>query len=218
ACFQIAEGSSLGTQQFLEEFLSKWRFVDEDELYYVLADAESNGGYIEGSGGRFVLGVDKYLEVVEVYVVTYLGRVLRDVDHAISWVEKATLPEEKRQELLKRLHSLCSPKLPGSSQGSIVAFPADEHDTHFSSTKEQIASGGSPEVLKAPYPFDVKNDRIQAFFKLSQRGVPYLWWFRTVTLKFGNSQLVISNGKIVLGCLMILTYYVLQKKQSAFKR
>ncbi|KAL6977914.1 hypothetical protein U1Q18_026700 [Sarracenia purpurea var. burkii] len=218
ACFQIAEGPSLGTQQFLEEFLSKWRFVDKDELYYVLVDAESNGGYIDGSGGRFVLGVDTYLEVVEVYVVTYLGRVLGDVDHAISWVEEATLPEEKRQELLRRLQSLCSPKPPGSSQGSIVAFPADEHDTHFSSTKEQIASGGSPEVLKAPYPFDVKNDRIQAFLKLSQRGVPYLWWFRTVTLKFGNSQLVISNGKIVLGCLMILIYYVLQKKQSAFKR
>ncbi|KAI8004261.1 hypothetical protein LOK49_LG08G00410 [Camellia lanceoleosa] len=125
-CFQISEGPCLGTQEFLEEFLSKWRFLDE--RYYVLASLESNMGYMEGSGGSFgsfLLGVDKYLEVVEVYVVTLLGMVGRDIDHAICWVEKATLPEEKRQDLLRRLHSLYSPKAHVSSQGSIVALPEE---------------------------------------------------------------------------------------------
>ncbi|KAL7207639.1 hypothetical protein ACSBR1_029565 [Camellia fascicularis] len=213
-CFQISEGPCSGTQEFLEEFLSKWRFLDE--RYYVLASLESNMGYMEGSGGSFLLGVDKYLEVVEVYVVTLLGMVVRDIDHAICWVEKATLPEEKRQDLLSRLHSLYSPKARVSSQGSVVALPGDKCETH-SSLKQQNTSEGSPEALKASYPFKGENDMKQAILKLSQR-VPCFWWFRTFTFKFGNGQLVISNGKIVLGCFMILMYYVLQRKQATLKR
>ncbi|GMP81435.1 hypothetical protein CsSME_00036146 [Camellia sinensis var. sinensis] len=176
-------------------------------------------GYMEGSGGSFgsfSLGVDKYLEVVEVYVVTLLGMVVRDIDHAICWVEKATLPEEKQQDLLRRLHSLYSPKARVSSQGSVVALPGDKCETH-SSLKQQNTSEGSPEALKALYPFKGENDMKQAILKLSER-VPCFWWFRTFTLKFGNGQLVISNGKIVLGCFMVLMYYVLQRKQATLKR
>ncbi|KAL7229372.1 hypothetical protein ACSBR2_007972 [Camellia fascicularis] len=173
-------------------------------------------GYMEGSGGSFLLGVDKYLEVVEVYVVTLLGMVVRDIDDAICWVEKATLPEEKRHDLLRRLHSLCSPKAPVSSQGSVVALPGDNSETH-SSLKQQNTSEGSPEALKASYPFKRENDMKQAILKISQR-VPCFWWFHTITFKFGNGQLVISNAKIVLGCLMILMYYVLQRKQATLKR
>ncbi|KAI7982923.1 Protein APEM9 [Camellia lanceoleosa] len=161
-------------------------------------------------------GVDKYLEVVEVYVVTLPGMVVRDIDHAICWVEKATLPEEKRQDLLRRLHSLYSPKAPVSSQGSVVALPGDKSKTH-SSLKQQDTSEGSPEALKASYPFKRENDMKQAILKISQR-VPCFWWFRTIMFKFGNGQLVISNAKIVLGCLMILMYYVLQRKQAILKR
>ncbi|KAL7253639.1 hypothetical protein ACSBR1_008068 [Camellia fascicularis] len=58
---------------------------------------------------------------------------------------------------------------------------------------------------------------IQTILKISQR-VPCFWWFHTITFKFGNGQLVISNAKIVLGCLMILMYYVLQRKQATLKR
>lgn len=206
-CFQISEGPCSGSREFLEEFLSKWRYVDE--LYYVLAVAESNVGCVEASGGHLMLCVDEYLEVVEVYVVK-LAMVLKDVDRAIAWVEKAELPEEKRQELLRRLHSLYSPKPTGSSQGSIVAFPEDE--------REQFTSGGSPEALKTSYPSKEKKDMKQVILKLSQERVPCFWWFRTVTLKFGNGQLLISNGKIVLGCLVILMYYVLRRKQATVKR
>lgn len=44
-----------------------------------------------------MLGVDKYLEVAEIYVLTLLGKVLNDMDRAISWVENASLPDDRRQ-------------------------------------------------------------------------------------------------------------------------
>lgn len=95
ACFKISEGSYSGVREFLEDFLSKWRYVDE--RYYVVLDAENNVDISQGCNDHFVLGVDQYFEVVEVYAVTLLGTVLNDVDLAISWIEKAALPEEKRQ-------------------------------------------------------------------------------------------------------------------------
>ncbi|XP_059634639.1 protein APEM9 isoform X2 [Cornus florida] len=170
--FQISEAPS-GVREFLEEFLSKWRYVDEQ--YYVLATAEANVSYVEGCEGRFMLGVDEYLEVVEVYVITFLGMVLGEMDLAISWVEKATLPEEKRQELLRRLHSLCSSKLTSSSHGSLEPSLADELDT----------SEGSPKALKAHFPSNGDDDKRKAILKLYGQGVPCFWWFRTINLKFG---------------------------------
>ncbi|KAF5958913.1 hypothetical protein HYC85_006138 [Camellia sinensis] len=158
-------------------------------------------GYMEGSGGSALLGGDKYLEVVQVYVVTLLGMVVGDIDHAICWVEKATLPEEKGQNLLRRLNSLFS-------QGPCIitrfrlALPGDKRETH-SSLIQQNTSEGPPEALKTSYPFKGKNDMKLVILKLSQR-VPCFWWVCTITFKFGNGQLVISNGKIVFGCLMIL--------------
>ncbi|KAF7153872.1 hypothetical protein RHSIM_Rhsim01G0109900 [Rhododendron simsii] len=214
-CFQISEGPCTGSREFLEEFLGKWRFVDGQ--YYVLATADSNVGCVEGAGGHFVLHVDEYLEVVEAYVVT-LAMVLKDVGHAISWVEQAELPEEKRQEILRRLHSLYSPKRTGSSQCSIVTLPEDESEPHSSSIKEQYTSRRSPEALKTPYPSKGNTDMKEVILKLSQQRVSCFWWFRTVTLKFGNGQVLISNGKIVLGCLMILMYYILRRKQATVKR
>lgn len=95
SCFQISEGSLDRVQEFLEEFLNKWSFVDE--RYYVLVGAETNVDYVKGCDGCFVLGVDKYLEVVEVYVMKLLIATLNNVDLAISWVEKAELPEGGRQ-------------------------------------------------------------------------------------------------------------------------
>ena len=84
ACFQISQNPS-GVGDFLEDFLSKWRFVN-DRYYDVAVD------HMEGSNGRFSLGVDEYLYVVEFYVMKLL-----DTELAISWVEKADLPEDRRQ-------------------------------------------------------------------------------------------------------------------------
>lgn len=119
---------------------------------------------------------------------------------------------------MRRLHSLYSPKPAASSQGSVVAFPEDECEPRALSIKEQYTSGGSPEALKTSYPSKEKNDMKKVLLKLSQQRVPCFWWFRTVTLKFGNGQLLISNGKIVLGCLMILIYYILRRKQATVTR
>uniref|UniRef100_A0A5B7AIW6 3-phosphoinositide-dependent protein kinase-1 n=1 Tax=Davidia involucrata TaxID=16924 RepID=A0A5B7AIW6_DAVIN len=214
-CFQITEGPS-GVQEFLEEFLSKWRYLDEQ--YYVLATAESNVANVKECDSRFMLGVDKYLEVVEVYVVMLLGMVLGKMDHAISWVEKAALPEEKRQGLLRRLLSLNSSKITSSSQGSVSSLLAGEHGNCSSSLKEPDISEGSPKALKAQYPSNGDNDKKQAILKLSGQRVPCFWWFRTITLKFGNGQSVISNGNIVLACLVFLMYYLLRRKRASLKR
>lgn len=90
-----------GALEFLEEYLGKWRCVDE--RCYVLASAKENLVYKEGCDHRFMVGVDKYLEVVEVYL-TLLAIVMSDMDHALSWIEKAELPEGKRQVKLTVSH------------------------------------------------------------------------------------------------------------------
>lgn len=215
ACFQISDGSSFGVREFLEEFLSKWNCVDEQ--YYVLVGAEANVDCTARSERHFILGVDEYVEVVEVYAVTLLATVLQDMHLAILWVEKAALPEEKRQVLLRKLHSLHSLKATNLSQGS-SPLPADNHDGHLSSQKELNVSEGSQIALKATYPPNQGNVTKQAVLKLSERMEPYFWWFRTITLKFGNARLVISNGKIMLGCLILLMFYVLRRKKAALKR
>lgn len=119
---------------------------------------------------------------------------------------------------MRRLQSLYSPKPTGSSLGSIVALPEDECEPDSSSIKENYTSGRSPEALTTPYPSKGKTDTKEVILKLSQKRVSCFWWFRTVTLKFGNGQLLISNGRIVLGCLAILMYYILRRKQATVKR
>lgn len=95
ACFEISEGSTSSAKQFLKEFLGKWKYVDEQ--YYVPASKEPNLAYIGGCDRSFTLGIDDYLEVVDIYVVTLLGSLLNDMEHAFSWVQTAELPEEKRK-------------------------------------------------------------------------------------------------------------------------
>ncbi|KAA8535735.1 hypothetical protein F0562_030763 [Nyssa sinensis] len=211
--FQITEAPS-GVREFLEEFLSNWRYMDEQ--YYVLATTEANVGNVDRSDS-LVLGADKYLEVVEVYVITLLGMVMGKMDHAISWVEKAALPEERRQELLRRLYSLSSSKVTSSSQGAVSPLLADKRGNH-SSLKEVDMSEGSPKALKGQYPSNGDDHKKRAILKLSGQRVPYFWWFHAITSKFGNGQSVISNGNIVLGCSMFLMYYLLWRKRASLKR
>ncbi|KAF3437271.1 hypothetical protein FNV43_RR20024 [Rhamnella rubrinervis] len=211
SCFQITEGSLHGVREFLEEFLNKWSFVDE--RYYVLVGAEANVDYVEGCDGRFVLGVDKYLEVVEVYVMKLLITTLNNLDIAISWIEKAELPEGRRQDLLRRIHSLYSIKAPNLSKGSLS--PSLEDNPKDFKTLE--AFEGSPEVLKDKNPITGENTGKQAVLKLSKRMEPCIWWFRTMTLKFGNARVVLSNGKIAVGFLILLLYYILRRKKATVK-
>lgn len=81
-------------QSLLEEFLSKWSLLNEEIYVFVgsrsIDDRECFDGHAQ-------LTVDEYLQLVHVYlrIVTEIG--LKDVDLAVSWVEKAALPEGKRQ-------------------------------------------------------------------------------------------------------------------------
>lgn len=95
ACFQLSEGLSTTAQGFLEEFVDSWMYADDQ--YHPLSGAEDGVTDTGGSCVPFSIPVDDYLEVVELYVVTLLATTLKDTDLAISWVEKAVLPMEKRQ-------------------------------------------------------------------------------------------------------------------------
>ncbi|XP_062115360.1 protein APEM9 [Humulus lupulus] len=207
ACFQISQSPS-AVRNFLEEFLSKWRFVDDN--YYVLASEETSVDYVKGSGGRFSLSVDDYLDVVEVYVMKILANTLSDLDLAIHWVEKAELPEDRRQELLRRLHSLHSAKATTSSRGS-SALMADN------SKKQRNLPNGSPQVLDNNYPLNDEKIRKQAVLRFSKGVTPYNWWYRSLNLKLGSIQIVVSNGKIAFGCLIVLIYWILRRKRASLK-
>ncbi|KAJ4958680.1 hypothetical protein NE237_025791 [Protea cynaroides] len=215
ACFQISESSFSGLQEFLTEFLSKWRYVDGQTGPF--------GAYYERLDGCSVLGVDRYLEAVELYSITLLGMVLNETDVAISWLEKAELPEENRQELLRRLHSLYSLTVTKSSQARDSPLLGEVNEAHAAFDKERTISevdvslryskdGHSPNGI-------IERKQSQAILKLSERIHPCFWWFRTINLKFGNARVVLTHGKIVIwSSFIVFIYYVLHKKRDTFKR
>ncbi|KAL5538654.1 hypothetical protein UlMin_043613 [Ulmus minor] len=206
SCFQILENSS-GVGETLQEFLSKWRFVDE--RYYVLVGAETNIDYVEGCQGRYVLGVDKYLELAELYTIKLLATTLNNTDLAVSWVEKAELPEDTRQGLLRRLHSLHSVN---SSQGSSLPLSADNKTADSSNLKQLKSGKGSPEVLDYKYPLNREKTGKQVVLE------PCMWWLRIINSKLSNGRMIISNRKIFLSCLILLAYWILRRKQVSLKR
>ncbi|KAL4312145.1 hypothetical protein GQ457_01G049180 [Hibiscus cannabinus] len=217
-CFQISEDSTLGAKEFLEEYISKWRYVDGH--YYVLASAERSLNFEEGSDSYFVLGADKYIQVVELYAVMLLGTVSNGVDLAISWVEQAALPEKNRQELLRRLHSLYSTKVTHLSQGecsSLSHSPLANHESHPSAKGPNVPEG-TPRGLKASYLINGEKDSKQSNLKLYRQSHGLLSWFRNITLKFGNHQMVIPNGKILIACLILFAYYIIRRKGVSLQR
>lgn len=68
-----------------------------DEQYYVLDGRDPNVVYTSRCDKSSKLGMDEFFAVVDVYVVTLLGSVLKDMEHAFFWVKKAELPESKRK-------------------------------------------------------------------------------------------------------------------------
>ncbi|KAM7275905.1 hypothetical protein ACFE04_017771 [Oxalis oulophora] len=205
AALLISESLYSGVPEFLEEFLSKWTLVDGH--HYVLVDNA------ETKEGPNILEVEQYMDVVEVYAVTLLGTVLNNVDLAVSWVEKAEIPQENRQKLLRRLESLHSLK----ASKSALQQSVDTHESSLS-LEELKASETLLKALKINSLHNGDSDERQRILKLSQRVEPCFWWFRTSTLRFGSFRFVISNGKVVLGFLFLLISYVLQRKRAALVR
>ncbi|CAL5186339.1 unnamed protein product [Lathyrus oleraceus] len=216
ACFQIAQGSALGVREFLEEFLNGWTLGDGK---YDAVIAEANVEHGNSFERHFVLGIDEYLEVVEVFAITLLATVLEDVDLAISWVENAPLPEENRQGLLRRLHSMHSLKNTILSQVSSLQSPTtatDNNETY--SLKELHESRGLPEALKGKYANNKMYRSKDGGSKLSERIETCFWCFRSINLKFGNAEFVVPSGKIILGCMILFVCYVIKRKQATLKR
>ncbi|XP_020221796.1 protein APEM9 [Cajanus cajan] len=213
ACFQIAQGSTLGVQEFLEEFLNGWSL---EEAQYCAVITETNVEGARRDVRRFVLGTDEYLQVVEVYTFALLATVLKDVDLAISWVENASLPEENRQGLLRRLHSMHSRKSSILSQISSPHSPTNGNEAY--SFKEQNVSEGLLKSLKSKHVDNEKNRSKEPVPKLSERIKACFWCFRAINLKIGSAKFVITSGKILLGCLIVFIYYVFRKKQARLQR
>ncbi|XP_061357992.1 protein APEM9-like [Gastrolobium bilobum] len=202
ACFQIAEGSVFGVQEFLEEFLNGWTRGDA-QYSAVIAEAnvEHESRHESRHERHFVLGIDMYLEVVEVYAVTLLATVLKDVDLAISWVENASLPEENRQGILRRLQSMHSLKNTILSQTTFPQSPTNNNEAY--SLKELNACEGSAKALKGKHRDNQKYRSKEAVPKLSERIETCFWCFHSINLKFGTAKFVISSGKIMLGCYLV---------------
>lgn len=93
-CLQISNGSYSGVREILEEFFSTWVYKDN---HYILNDA---GVSAKGFHGKKYLDIDEYMDVVDLYTFGVLGKDSNDMGLAISWVEEAALPEERRQVLL----------------------------------------------------------------------------------------------------------------------
>ncbi|XP_022935649.1 protein APEM9-like isoform X2 [Cucurbita moschata] len=214
ACLQISEGLS-DMRCFLEEFLSKWSLLNEE--IYVLAGAR-NIDDREHYDDHAQLTVDEYLQVVEVYLQTLMEIGLKDVDLAVSWVEKAALPEEKRQVLLRRLDYQQSLKAASLSQSSPSSLHKDDHKAHLSSSEDRQESRASKTALDPGYHPDGGNANRETVLKLHKLTKPWFWPFRTITLKFGSTRLIISTRRVLLSCLFVLIYYLLRRKLTTLKR
>ncbi|KAK4432729.1 protein APEM9 [Sesamum alatum] len=202
-CFQMSESPSATVQGSLEEFLNNWRF--EDNRYHPVLGAEANESDPEGSCFSFSIGVDEYLEVVELYVVTLLAMTQKDTDLAISWVEKAMLPVEKCQELLRRLRSMNSSVVTSSSQTSTSSQLPDKYNGHHKDIDSEYLSCEG-------------NTAKEEILKLSRQRVPRYLWFPNITLKLGDTRLVVPSGKMLLATLLLLIYYFTRKKHAVLKR
>ncbi|CAN0839063.1 Protein APEM9 [Linum grandiflorum] len=204
-CFQISAGSLNGLKEFLEDFLSKWIFVDGS--FYVLGGAGSTIKVHEEGDRRNRLDVETFLAIVEVYAVTLLGKHLKEFNVAVSWLEKAALPEEIRQVLLRKLQSMYSVKTSNGVHGSSVSAETNRDVLHGYSSNPVNDSEGSSKVGETA-----------RIVEMSRHKNHPVWWFRCINLKLGNMRVAVTNGKIVVSCVVVFLCYVLKKKQAAVTR
>ncbi|KAF3583580.1 hypothetical protein F2Q69_00032022 [Brassica cretica] len=190
-CLQISNGSYSGVREILEEFFSIWVYKDD---HYILNDAGLSEKVFHG---KILLDVDEYMEVVELYTFGVLGKDTNDVGLAVSWVEQAPLPEERRQGLLRRLDSLLSLKSPNVQEATSL----EENPSYdvVNSSNKSLASE--------------KNDYI---LKLSKQHEP--WSSRPLSLKFGNTRFSMSRGKVAISLVGLIVCYALQRKRAALIR
>ncbi|XP_010693710.1 protein APEM9 isoform X1 [Beta vulgaris subsp. vulgaris] len=202
ACVQLSGGHPSRVRDFLEDFLARWQFNNEKDHVSVRPNVRKNDVVL--SAKRSTLEVDQYLKVVEFYA-TLLGMVLNDVDHALSWVEQAQLPEEARQDLLRRLVSLNSLKS-SSSLGAVSVSMDEEPECHPLSLKEVKQSDKTMTVLSTQCHNSVVDTKHSIWISL-----------QNMTQKTCHS-VIASKGKIFIGCLIFLICYFIRKKRETIKR
>lgn len=108
-------------------------------------------------------------------------------------------------------------KLVSTSQSSALPLQIDECTTDSTSLIEEKSCNGTANILEHRDLSKGENTKKQSILEFPRRRTP-LWWFRTVTLKFGSSRLVLSNGSISLGFLAALFYYIVRRKQASLWR
>ncbi|CAO2836263.1 unnamed protein product [Amaranthus hypochondriacus] len=200
ACVLISDGHPTRVRDFLEEFFAKWQF--NDEKYYPLScqDVSENIMFFP------IMEVDQYLKVVEFYALTLLAVVLNDVDHAVAWVEKAELPEEARQDFLRRLLSLYPLKSSISTHGAVSVSAGEEPETCPLSLKE---------VKQSDKPMTVMSTQRHNGMVGTKHTI---WtWLQDMIQKSCNS-IIAYKGKIFMGCLIFLICYYIRKKRESVKR
>ncbi|GAB2286508.1 hypothetical protein Dimus_020907 [Dionaea muscipula] len=220
ACILVAAGFTANVREFLEDFLRKWQF--EKGKYFLDVNLCTHCSSARGSYEHPVLGVDEYMEVVDFYAVVLLGKILNDLDHAIFWVEKAQLPEEAREDLLRRLHSLFSLKTTSTSQAaSVRSPPANEPGFSLLHAKEVTDADKSEMASSSTYSSGhAEKGKFVFKWQLKFRQL-YHWfsWFHRATIRFGNAHLSLSTGNIILlWGLILITGYVVQKRRVAIMR
>ncbi|KAF8098835.1 hypothetical protein N665_0257s0045 [Sinapis alba] len=188
-CLQISNGSYSGVREILEEFFSVWVYKDN---HYIQDDA---GLSAKGFHGKISLGIDEYMEAVELYTFGVVGKDANDVGLAISWVEKAALPEETRQGLLRRLHSLLSLKSANVPE-----------TTSFEETSYDVVNNNKC----------LANDEIDHVIKLSKQHEP--WSSRPLSLRLGNTRFSMSRGKVAISLVGFIICYALKRKRAGLIR
>ncbi|CAN6818725.1 unnamed protein product [Brassica oleracea] len=189
-CLQISNGSHSGVREILEEFFSICVYKDN---HYILDDAKVNA---KGLHGNVSLGIDEYMEAVELYTFGVLAKDTKDMGLAVSWVEKAALPEETRQGLLRRLHSLLSLK-----SANVPEATSFEENSSYDVVNNNKS---------------LANDEVDYVLKLSKQHEP--WSSRPLSLRLGNTRFSISRGKVALSLVGLIICYALKRKRAGLIR
>ncbi|CAA6663621.1 unnamed protein product [Spirodela intermedia] len=218
ACMQIAEGFSSKLKATFEEFIGKWKYV-EGHAFVCL-----NGVKNPTSMRWPILSTEKYLDIVGVYAISLLGMSLNDIDLAISWTEKAELPEERRQEILRKLQSLSSSKRSSSPGATEMHRLTDKTSTLSATTTKALrgAESFSTNINTLKNPNRDASSAVPLGSSLSSlfnRIAGSLWWFRTIRVKCGNTTLIIPQGKVLLwSSLVLVILHIFRRKQAILRR
>ena len=218
ATMLMAEGSGPDLRPIFEDFLAKWRYTD-DQVYVLNGEQEitSNGLIVTST-----MTTEEYLEVVELYTVTFLSIASHEPENAISWVKKAELIEQDRQELLEKLNEL---QAAGNEKSSTATGAKQSAERNLSASEKSPTPATHEDAptstTRAP---NVKTNGLPKYIEPSLQRVPnnfdpMFWWFHSVRVKFGRMHIVLPSGKLMLlFSLLFSTVYVLRRKGAGLKR